>query len=172
MSDNSDLTARLAVLSDSELVAFLRSVVAGRPALWPLRNALDELAGVGHAESLTDVSPTTAESATHEPRQGGGTSGQVGTGIPVPAVPVPPVGMPTTPTIGGYSPSGVPSFESVRDKVEQRFGTAQGMGELDRQTPAGRSADEQFQAREKAARKRLDEIRKSLHGNDADTRDP
>ncbi|WP_280484682.1 hypothetical protein [Nocardia cyriacigeorgica] len=40
------------------------------------------------------------------------------------------------------------------------------MGELDRQTPAGRSADEQWQAREEAARERLEQIRKSLRDND------
>jgi hypothetical protein len=46
------------------------------------------------------------------------------------------------------------------------------MSELDRQTTAGRSADEQWKAREKAARERLDQIRKSLRGNDVETREP
>lgn len=79
------------------------------------------------------------------------------------------------PAVGGDGwifARGVPTFESVRDRVEQRFGTAQGMSELDRQTPAGRSADEQWEAREKAARERLDRIRKSLHGNDIETTEP
>ncbi|WP_425298238.1 PspA/IM30 family protein, partial [Nocardia abscessus] len=84
----------------------------------------------------------------------------------------PPPGMPSAAASGGYSASGVPTFESVRDKVEQRYGTAQGMGELDRQTPAGRSVDEQWQAREKAARERLDRIRKSLRDNDVDPNQP
>lgn len=90
----------------------------------------------------------------------------------VPAVPVPPSGIPASVSGGAYSSSGVPTFESVRDKVEQRFGTAQGMGELDRETPAGRGVDEQWEAREKAARARLDRIRKSLHGNDIETHEP
>ncbi|OCF84414.1 hypothetical protein AW168_01725 [Nocardia brasiliensis] len=96
-------------------------------------------------------------------------SGQVAGTSPVPAVPVPPTGTTAPTETGGYSPSGVPTWGSVRDKVEQRFGTAQGMGELDQQTPAGRSADEQWDAREKAARERLDQIRKSLRGNDTET---
>ncbi|ONM46950.1 hypothetical protein B0T44_19840 [Nocardia donostiensis] len=69
--------------------------------------------------------------------------------------------------VGGYTSGGVPTFESVRDKLEQRFGTSQGMGELDRQSPAGRSAEEQFEARERAARERLEQIRKSMRDDRA-----
>ncbi|MET8651267.1 PspA/IM30 family protein [Nocardia aurea] len=169
MTDYSDIAAKLAALSDAELVAVLRPVVAGRPALWALRNALEESSDVHHAELVDDVSPATGVAPSHDAPAPDPGSGQVGGGIPVPPVPVPPTGIPGSPTIGGYSPSGVPSFDSVRDKVEQRFGTAQGMGELDRQTPAGRSAEEQFEAREKAARDRLDQIRKSVRGNDVDS---
>ncbi|MET7772824.1 hypothetical protein [Nocardia sp. NPDC005366] len=172
MTDYSDITAKLAALSDAELVAVLRPVVSGRSALWALRNALDEVAQVHHAELIDNVTPATTESPVRDASSAGVESGQVGGGIPVPAVPFPPTDSPGAPTIGGYSTSGVPTFDSVRDKVEQRFGTAQGMGELDRQTPAGRSADEQFQAREKAARERLDQIRKSVRGNDVDRHDP
>lgn len=172
MSDDSDIAARVAALSDAELIALLRPVVANRPRLWALRNALDELAGVHHAEIVDDVNPDTGKPATHDTASSGIPFGQVGGGIPVPSVPSTPPGMPDTSLTGGYSSSGVPTFDSVRDKVERRFGTAQGMDELDRQTPAGRGVEEQFQAREKAARERLDRIRESLHGNDGERRTP
>ncbi|MVU83169.1 hypothetical protein GPX89_38760 [Nocardia sp. ET3-3] len=92
----------------------------------------------------------------------------MGAGPVVTGVPVPPAGIPSAPGIGGYTNTGVPTFESVRDKVEQRYGTSQGMGELDRQTPVGRSVEEQWDARAKAARERLEQIRKSVHGNDSE----
>ncbi|MFI9511046.1 hypothetical protein [Nocardia sp. NPDC052566] len=168
MSELSEIAAKLAALSDDELVAVLHAATAGRTAFWAVNSALGEMAAVHHAELVDDVSPATAPSPTHDSPGAGGVSGQVGSGFTVPVVPGQPTGMPGRPGIGGYSSAGVPTFESVRDKVEQRFGTAQGMGELDRQTPAGRSADEQWEAREKAARERLDRIRKSLHGNDTD----
>ncbi|MGN2640162.1 hypothetical protein ACTD5D_29150 [Nocardia takedensis] len=166
MSEDSGITARLAALSDAELVAVLRPVVAGRSGLWALRNVLEALAGVRDAELIEDVKRDTPSSATHHSDLEAAASGQVGTVFPVPAVPTGESAVTGTAPVGGYSPSGVPTFDSVRDKVERRFGTAQGMGELDRQTPAGRDADEQFRAREQAARERLDRIRESLHGKD------
>ncbi|MTE13829.1 hypothetical protein GLP40_13740 [Nocardia sp. CT2-14] len=92
----------------------------------------------------------------------------MGVGPVVSGIPVPPAGIPTAPSIGGYTSAGVPTFESVRDKVEQRYGISQGMGELDRQTPVGRSVEEQWDARAEAARERLEQIRKSVHGNDSE----
>ena len=67
----------------------------------------------------------------------------------------------------GYTSSGVPTFESVREKIETRYGTAQGAHELAAETPEGRTADEQFEARQKAAAERLEEIRSSMR-SDAD----
>ncbi|MFD6463967.1 hypothetical protein [Streptomyces roseolus] len=166
MGDYSEISARLAALSDAELVTVLQAATVGRPGLWAVRAVLDELAGVGDAPTSGDVSPATEIGTAHDQGSGGGASGQVGAGSAVPVVPVHPAGIPASSAPGGYSSGGVPTFESVRDKVEQRFGTAQGMDELDRQTPAGRSADEQWEARRKAARERLDQIRKSVHGND------
>ncbi|WP_194820350.1 hypothetical protein [Nocardia sp. XZ_19_385] len=166
MTEYSEISARLAALPDAELTTVLQAATVGRPAFWAVRAALDEMAGVGHIAPGGDVSPTTESVQTHDQASGGGASGQVGAASAVPVVPVHPAGIPASPAAGGYSSGGVPTFESVRDKVEQRFGTAQGMGELDRQTPAGRSADEQWEAREKAARERLDQIRKSVHDND------
>ncbi|MFQ6328517.1 hypothetical protein ACLMAL_20550 [Nocardia sp. CWNU-33] len=170
MSDISEIVARLAALSDDELLAVLRAATAEHPTLTGVHAVLGTAAATDDA--IVDVTPDTDPSPSHESPANLGASGQVGGLSAVPAVPVPPTGIPPSAAVGGYSPEGVPTFESVRDKVEQRFGTAQGMSELDRQTPAGRSADEQWEAREKAARERLDRIRKSLHGNDIETTEP
>ncbi|MBC7300290.1 MAG: hypothetical protein H5T78_04995 [Nocardia sp.] len=163
MSETSELLGRLAALPDDELVAVLRAAVAGRPGLGAVAAAL---AHVDFTDADTGK-PVTLDTNVIDAEVAPVASGQVAGAIPVPPVPsgLPETGAPTA--TGGYSTSGVPTFDSVRDKVEQRFGTAQGMDELDRQTPAGRSADEQWEARENAARDRLDQIRKSMRGNDS-----
>ncbi|KQY27907.1 MULTISPECIES: PspA/IM30 family protein [Nocardia] len=163
MSETSELLGRMAALPDHELVSVLRAAVAGRPGLVAVAAALAQ-AEIGHVDT---GSPVTLDTDVVDADVVPVASGQVGGAIPVPPVPsgLPVTGAPTA--TGGYSTSGVPTFDSVRDKVEQRFGTAQGMDELDRQTPAGRSVDEQWEAREKAARERLDQIRKSVQGNDS-----
>ncbi|MFC4123427.1 hypothetical protein [Nocardia rhizosphaerae] len=167
MSDVSRILGQLAALPDAELVAVLRAAVAGRPGLGAVAAALAQ-AELGHAET---GQPVTLDTEVFDADVVPVASDQVEGTFPVPPVPhgVPGAAAPI-PT-GSYSPSGVPTFDAVRDKVERRFGTAQGMGELDRQTPAGRSADEQWEAREKAARERLEQIRKSVHGTDAGTGD-
>jgi phage shock protein A len=67
----------------------------------------------------------------------------------------------------GYDESGVPTFDSVREKIETRFGTSLGAAELDAERPEGRTVEEQYEARQKAAAERLEQIRKSMHsGND------
>ncbi|WP_039797329.1 PspA/IM30 family protein [Nocardia araoensis] len=169
MSDNSDMASRLAELSDAELAGVLLAATAGRPGFAAVHAALVGLLETGDTTVSGNVTPDTAPGGPVLPPGVPDVSGQVGGSSAVPAVPVPPQGMPEPAASGGYSASGVPTFESVRDKVEHRYGTAQGMGELDRQTPAGRSVDEQWQAREQAARERLDRIRKSLHDNDNDS---
>ncbi len=67
--------------------------------------------------------------------------------------------------IGDFTDSGVPTWHGVRDKVEQRSGTAVGAEELDRESVAGRGLDEQWNERQEAGRKKLDEIRKSMGGS-------
>lgn len=62
----------------------------------------------------------------------------------------------------GYTESGVPTFDAVREKIETRYGTALGAHELAAETPEGRSVEEQYEARQKAASERLAEIRKSM----------
>ncbi|WP_280466671.1 hypothetical protein [Nocardia cyriacigeorgica] len=166
MSEFTEISAHLAELSDADLLAVIRTATAGRVALAAVHEAAVNLpAETGHTHPRPDVSPPTVIDAGYGSDPDAPVSGQVGDVSAVPPVP------PVPGSVGGaagatYSTGGVPTFESVRDKVEQRYGTAQGMGELDRQTPAGRSADEQWQAREEAARERLEQIRKSLRDND------
>lgn len=61
-----------------------------------------------------------------------------------------------------YTTSGVPTFESVRDKVEKRYETSIGAAELDAESPEGRDIEEQYQARQRAAAERLARIRESM----------
>lgn len=68
----------------------------------------------------------------------------------------------------GYTPGGVPTFDSVREKIETRYGTAIGAAELDAESPEGRTVEEQYDARQRAAAERLDEIRKSMHKEKGD----
>ena len=68
----------------------------------------------------------------------------------------------------GYTSSGVPTFDSVRAKIETRYGAAIGAAELDAESPEGRTVEEQYDARQRAAAERLDEIRKSMHEEQGD----
>jgi phage shock protein A len=62
----------------------------------------------------------------------------------------------------GYTAGGVPTFEAVREKIETRYGTAIGSAELAAETPEGRSIEEDYEARQKAAADRLEQIRASM----------
>ncbi|GGF91507.1 hypothetical protein GCM10007304_01800 [Rhodococcoides trifolii] len=57
----------------------------------------------------------------------------------------------------GFTEGGVPTFDSVRERITGRAGTAAGQRELD--SP---SLEEQVAARDEAGRRKLDEIRKSM----------
>jgi phage shock protein A len=74
----------------------------------------------------------------------------------------PPSAAPAQPVDTGYTPGGVPTFDSVREKIETRYGTAIGAAELDAESPEGRTVEEQYDARQRAAAERLAEIRKSM----------
>lgn len=65
----------------------------------------------------------------------------------------------------GYSAAGVPTFDSVREKIEHRYGASIGAAELDAETPEGRSVEEQYEARQRAAAERLEQIRASMRGD-------
>jgi phage shock protein A len=62
----------------------------------------------------------------------------------------------------GYSSSGVPTFESVREKIESRYETSIGSAELDAETPEGRDVEDEYEARQRAAADRLAQIRESM----------
>ncbi len=62
----------------------------------------------------------------------------------------------------GYTTAGVPTLDGVREKIETRYGTALGATELAEDTPEGRAAAEQFEARQKAAEDKLAQIRASM----------
>jgi phage shock protein A len=63
----------------------------------------------------------------------------------------------------GYTSSGIPTFESVREKIETRYETSIGAAELDAESPEGRNVEEQYDERQRAAAERLAQIRKSMH---------
>jgi phage shock protein A len=78
----------------------------------------------------------------------------------VPEEPETPAGQPDVDP--GYSSSGVPTFESVREKIESRYETSIGSAELDAETPEGRDVEDQYEARQRAAADRLAQIRESM----------
>jgi phage shock protein A len=68
----------------------------------------------------------------------------------------------------GYTSSGVPTFDSVREKIESRYETSIGAKELDAETPEGREVEQQYEARQRAASERLAQIRESMRDDDSD----
>lgn len=78
---------------------------------------------------------------------------------PTPADPAPSVA-----DVTGYTEAGVPTFDFVRDRIEGRVATARGRGELDAETPEGRTLAQQEADRDAAARERLEQIRRSMNG--------
>jgi len=70
---------------------------------------------------------------------------------------------PAAPVDTGYTAGGVPTFDSVREKIEARYATSIGSAELAAETPEGRSVEEQYDRRQKAAAERLAQIRQSMH---------
>lgn len=87
---------------------------------------------------------------------------------PEPAATAVPSAAPEDTVDTGYTPGGVPTFDSVREKIETRYGTAIGAAELDAESPEGRIIEEQYDARQRAAAERLAEIRKSMHPEQGD----
>lgn len=62
----------------------------------------------------------------------------------------------------GYTDSGVPTFDAVRERIETRYGASVGNAELDAETPLARTIDEQYEERQRAASERLEQIRESM----------
>ncbi|GAB1513614.1 hypothetical protein [Actinophytocola sp. KF-1] len=63
---------------------------------------------------------------------------------------------------GDYTEAGVPTFDYVRDRIENRVNTGVGAAELADATPAGKAVEDQFEARRKAGLDKLEEIRRSM----------
>jgi phage shock protein A len=78
-----------------------------------------------------------------------------------------PEAAPAEPIDTGYTSSGVPTFESVREKIETRYGTAIGASELAAESPEGQAIEEQYDARQRAAGERLAQIRQSMHKDES-----
>jgi hypothetical protein len=61
-----------------------------------------------------------------------------------------------------YDERGVPSLDYVREKIETRYATSIGAAELAENSPEARSVEEQEAERERAAKAKLEEIRRSM----------
>ncbi|TNC26897.1 hypothetical protein [Amycolatopsis alkalitolerans] len=62
---------------------------------------------------------------------------------------------------GDYTGDGVPTFDYVRDRIEHRAAVAEGMTELSGDTT---EVDERIAERDRVAKEKLAEIRRSLRG--------
>jgi phage shock protein A len=74
------------------------------------------------------------------------------------------VELPAAPGPIDYTDAGVPTFDYVRDRIENRITTSAGMTELTGESPQAKSIDEQMAERDKAGRDKLEEIRRSMRG--------
>ncbi|MET0233503.1 MAG: hypothetical protein ABW224_02570 [Kibdelosporangium sp.] len=70
---------------------------------------------------------------------------------------------PVTPQFD-YTDGGVPTFDYVRDRIENKVGTSIGSHELATESPQGKSIDEQMAERDRAGRDKLEEIRRQMRG--------
>src|SRR5271168_4532874 len=138
-------------LSPASTTGHLRAMLSPRHCPgWPVGWTLPGCRGFrhrppGHPLRLPTPSPSAAD------------TGSVGI---VPDEPETPAGQPDIDP--GYSSSGVPTFESVREKIESRYETSIGSAELDAETPEGRDVEDQYEARQRAAADRLAQIRESM----------
>ena len=82
---------------------------------------------------------------------------------PIDAEIVPPAPAPELPR-PDYDERGVPSLDYVRDKIEGRYATSVGGTELAQESAEGRSLEQQEAERDRAAKAKLDEIRRTLRG--------
>ncbi|MCF8570670.1 hypothetical protein L5G32_10360 [Gordonia sp. HY002] len=74
----------------------------------------------------------------------------------------PNVHAPTVEDVTGYTESGVPTFDFVRDKIEHRTATADGGQVLSEGGREAAELDDAMAKRDEAAKSKLDEIRKSM----------
>ncbi|MGW6695992.1 PspA/IM30 family protein [Rhodococcus sp. NPDC054953] len=164
MTDKQTIVDSMNALSDDEVRAVVAAVTTGRPALAALHAAALEIRlvpdPVGPPSSPIQPSPIPPTPQVPEPP----------TIIDAHVVPDPAGGTgvgaaPGVADVTGYTETGVPTFDAVREKIESRSGTADGAAELDAASGAGAALEEQYAARERAAQERLAEIRRSLRGD-------
>ncbi|MBY4384946.1 hypothetical protein HQO24_23985 [Rhodococcus fascians] len=174
-----------ATASDLQVLNEVLAAVAGRPRLAPVAAAASALAAeLGTAEpepagpdrgvppgtvpdvDVPQVTKPRIDQPLGDPPPGAPLGGTVPGVIDAELVDDLPVG-PGGDYVGGattgeFTDSGVPTWDGVREKVEHRSGTAVGAEELDRESRAGRDLDKQWNDRQEAGRKKLDEIRRSM----------
>ncbi|MFD4183931.1 hypothetical protein [Rhodococcus sp. NPDC058514] len=155
MTDSQSVADGLGRLTDQELLRAIAVATAGRPALASVSAAVNAIRG--DVPAAPDVPPPA--DVPFPADLPGAPDPTVTTGA---AVPTAGPGLPTAVPVPDYTESGVPTFDSVREKIETRAGTAEGATELDAESPAGRTVAEQWEERQKAAKSKLDEIRKSM----------
>jgi hypothetical protein len=98
-----------------------------------------------------------AEVVEDAPAQPGAPAAATGSAVvPVPDAPLPPLPPPD------YDERGVPSLDYVRNKIEGRYATSLGAGELVEDSAAGRDIEQQEADRAAKAKDKLEEIRRSL----------
>lgn len=154
MSDTHDPVAAaleaLRGLDDSQLRSVVAAATGGRMEL----AAVHEAAAAEHAEGdVVVVEPVDMGPGSHPAPSAAGAI--QGVAAPVPSAEA---------LDPGFTPGGVPTFEGVRGRIEERVTKSLGAQELDAETPEGRSVEEQWEARSSAARDRLDQIRKLMRG--------
>ena len=144
-------------LDDKDFLAVIRAVAERRPSLSVLLSVVDA------AAASIDHSRVEADSTEAEVVELPDTVVEVDEIIDVPVVsvsgaiiPEPDYNQPE------YTEAGVPTFDRVREKIEGRFGTSIGSAELAHESPAGKTVDEQWDERQKAAKAKLEEIRRSM----------
>ena len=141
-------------LDDKDFLAVVRAVVERRPRLSVLLSVVDTAAASLEPNRVEDENEITDAEEVELPD----TVVEVDEIIDVPVV------LATDPRIPepDYTEGGVPTFDRVREKIEGRFGTSIGSAELAHESPAGKSVDEQWDERQKAAKAKLEEIRRSM----------
>jgi hypothetical protein len=149
VTDTQAVVDAMSSLTDDELRAVVAAAATGRPALAALRAAALQI-GYG-PDSVVPMPPPAVPSPPEI------LDAHV---VDDPGIVVPSAQGVAPPT--GWTDAGVPTFDAVRERIETRAGTADGAAELDAESGAGRSVEEQYAAREKAAQERLAEIRRSL----------
>jgi hypothetical protein len=126
---------------------------------WPESLPIPTIRG-GTVGNVSDPTPDPDEVATDEVAPPVAPTGEVtpvspaSTGLAAP--------VPAAPAETGYTPDGVPTFDYARERIETRYGTAIGAAELAAETPEGRTVEEQYEARQRAAAEKLEQIRASM----------